>query len=169
LDIVRYKMIIRKAEIEKDYDGVWEIFLHVISGGDVFSFEPNTPKADLKKLWFADNMDTFVAVDNLGKVVGSYYVKPNQPGLGSHIANAGYMVHPDEKGKGIGKLLCQHSIAFAREKGYSGMQFNMVVSTNESAVKLWKSFGFSIIGTIPQAFRHQRLGLVDTYIMYRRL
>jgi L-amino acid N-acyltransferase YncA len=162
-------MIIRKADIDKDYDEVWVIFSNVISGGDVFSFEPNTSKADLKKLWFADNMDTFVAVDNLGKVVGSYYVKPNQPGLGSHIANAGYMVHPDEKGKGIGQLMCQHSIDFAREKGYLAMQFNMVVSSNDSAVKLWKSFGFSTIGTIPQAFRHQRLGLVDAYIMHKKL
>jgi len=162
-------MVIRKADIERDYDGVWEIFLDVISRGDVFSFLPETPKSDLKKLWFADNMDTFVAVDNSGKIVGSYYVKPNQPGLGSHIANGGYMVHPEEKGKGIGRLLCQHSIDFAREKGYLGMQFNMVVSTNASAVKLWKSFGFSIIGTIPQAFRHQKLGLVDAYIMYKTL
>ena len=162
-------MVIRKADIERDYDGVWEIFLNVISRGDVFSFLPETPKSDLKKLWFADNMDTFVAVDNSGKIVGSYYVKPNQPGLGSHIANGGYMVHPEEKGKGIGRLLCQHSIDFAREKGYLGMQFNMVISTNASAVKLWKSFGFSIIGTIPQAFRHQKLGLLDAYIMYKSL
>ncbi|MGY6741743.1 MAG: N-acetyltransferase family protein [Cecembia sp.] len=162
-------MVIRKADIERDYDGVWEIFLDVISRGDVFSFLPETPKSDLRKLWFADNMDTFVAVDNSGKIVGSYYVKPNQPGLGSHIANGGYMVHSEEKGKGIGRLLCQHSIDFAREKGYLGMQFNMVISTNASAVKLWKSFGFSIIGTIPQAFRHQKLGLVDAYIMYKSL
>jgi L-amino acid N-acyltransferase YncA len=162
-------MEIRKAVIEKDYDGVWEIFSEVISGGDVFSFLSDTPKTELKKRWFADNMDTFVAVDNSGKIVGSYYIKPNQPGLGSHIANAGYMVHPGEKGKNIGKRMCQHSIDFARDKGYLAMQFNMVVSTNESAVKLWKSFGFSIIGTIPQAFRHQRLGLVDSYIMYKSL
>ena len=162
-------MVIREAAIELDYDGVWEIFLDVISRGDVFSFLPETPKSDLKKLWFADNMDTFVAVDNSGKIIGSYYIKPNQPGLGNHIANGGYMVHPEVKGKGIGRLLCQHSIDFAREKGYSGMQFNMVVSTNASAVKLWKSFGFSIIGTIPQAFRHQKLGLVDAYIMYKSL
>ena len=162
-------MVIRKAAIELDYDGVWEIFFDVIAGGDVFSFVPDTPKSDLRKLWFADNMDTFVAVDNSGKIIGSYYIKPNQPGLGNHIANGGYMVHPEVKGKGIGRLLCQHSIDFAREKGYSGMQFNMVVSTNASAVKLWKSFGFSIIGTIPQAFRHQKLGLVDAYIMYKSL
>ncbi len=162
-------MVIREAAIELDYDGVWEIFLDVISRGDVFSFLPDTPKSDLRKLWFADNMDTFVAVDNSGKIIGSYYIKPNQPGLGNHIANGGYMVHPEVKGKGIGRLLCQHSIDFAREKGYSGMQFNMVVSTNASAVKLWKSFGFSIIGTIPQAFRHQKLGLVDAYIMYKSL
>ena len=53
--------------------------------------------------------------------------------------------------------------------GFHAMQFNMVVSTNESAVALWKKFGFSIVGTLPRAFRHRKLGLVDAYVMHRFL
>ena len=79
------------------------------------------------------------------------------------------MVSPKHQGRGTGRLLCEHSINFAREKGYSGIQFNIVVSTNETAVKLWQKFGFGIIGTTPKGFRHKDLGLVDTYIMFKDL
>ena len=91
-------------------------------------------------------MDTFVAVDGNDKISGSYFIKPNQIDLGNHIANCGYIVNPKYHGRGIGKLLCEHSIIYAKEKGYLGIQFNIVVSTNEKAVKLWQKFGFDIIG-----------------------
>lgn len=96
-------------------------------------------------------------------------MKPNQVDLGSHIANCNYMVAPHHQGKGIGNALCAHSIQFAKNKGYLAMQFNIVMSTNTHAVKLWQKFGFVIIGTTPKGFRHQELGLVDTYIMYKDL
>jgi L-amino acid N-acyltransferase YncA len=162
-------MKIREADPIKDYERVWEIFSNVIKTGDTFAFDPNSPKESLHQHWFADHMDTFVAVDDDETILGTYFIKPNQPGLGNHIANCGYMVNPHCQGRGIGNLLCAHSIDFARQKGYSGMQFNIVVSTNTTAVRLWKKFGFEIIGTTPKGFRHQKLGLVDTYIMYRDL
>ena len=113
-------------------------------------------------------MDTFVAVEK-NEIVGTYFIKPNQPGLGDHIANCGYMVAPDHRGQGIGKLLCEHSIRFAKEQGYSGIQFNFVVSTNASAINLWLKLGFEIIGTTPNGFRHVDRGFVDTYILYKAL
>ncbi len=162
-------MEIRKANQEKDYDAIWEIFFRVIQTGDTYVFDPNTPKCSLQKYWFADNMDTFVAVDAHDEILGTYYIKPNQIDLGDHITNCGYMVKPGFYGRGIGKLLCEHSIRFAKEKGYLGIQFNIVVSTNTLAVKLWQKFGFEIIGTTPKGFRHKELGLVDTYIMFKDL
>lgn len=162
-------MVIRKADKEKDYNQIWEIFSRVIQTGDTYVFDPSTPKEALDQLWFADYMDTFVATDNNDTVLGTYIIKPNQIDLGNHIANCGYMVNPDAQGKGIGTLLCKHSIAFARQKGYVGIQFNIVVSTNTVAVALWKKFGFQIIGTTPKGFRHQQLGLVDTFIMFKDL
>jgi L-amino acid N-acyltransferase YncA len=162
-------MIIRKADAEKDYNGVWEIFSAIIKPGDTYVFDPVTPKGALQKNWFANYMDTFVATDDNGKILGTYIIKPNQIDLGNHIANCSYMVNPVYQGRGTGKLLCEHSIKFAKEKGYSGIQFNIVVSTNTNAVKLWQKLGFYIIGTTPKGFRHKDLGFVDTYIMFKTL
>lgn len=162
-------MTIRRADEQKDYHKIWDIFTKVISTGDTYVFDPMTPKETLHQNWFADYMDTFVAVDDNAEIWGTYIIKPNQIDLGNHIANGSYMVNPRYHGKGTGKLLCEHSIKFAKDKGYLGIQFNIVVSTNTAAVELWKKYGFKIIGTTPKGFRHQKLGLVDTYIMYKNL
>ncbi|CAN5432365.1 GNAT family N-acetyltransferase [soil metagenome] len=160
-------MTIREATIN-DYEQVWDIFSAVITKGDTYTFDPATPKSELAAYWFAPYMKTFVMEDG-ENILGTYVLKPNQPGLGSHIANGAYMVHPAARGKGIGKLLCGHSIETARQLGYKAMQFNIVISTNTVAVALWQKFGFQIIGTIPNGFRHLQLGFVDAYIMYKEL
>jgi ribosomal protein S18 acetylase RimI-like enzyme len=160
-------MIIRRAN-DTDHKGIWEIFSSVISTGDTYAFSPDTPESLLKVYWFADSMDTFVAVEN-NEIVGTYFIKPNQPGLGNHIANCGYMVSPKHRGIGVGQQMCEHSMSFAKENGYYGIQFNIVVSTNEIAVKLWQKLGFRIVGTTPKGFRHMELGMVDTFIMFREV
>lgn len=162
-------MIIRKANQESDFEPIWEIFKNVIATADTYVFDPLTPKDDLHKHWFAPYMHTFVAVNTNNEIVGTYIIKPNQIDLGDHIANCSYMVKPNLQGLGIGKLLCEHSIKIATDLGFLAIQFNIVVSTNMAAVLLWKSFGFAIIGTTPKAFRHQTLGFVDAYIMYKDL
>jgi len=101
--------------------------------------------------------------------VGTYLLKPNQPGQGSHVANCGYMVARAASGRGIGEAMCRHSLEEARRLGFRAMQFNFVVSTNTRAVALWKKCGFSVVGTVPQAFRHPTLGLVDAHVMHRLL
>lgn len=160
-------MIIRKAE-DQDYHKIWDIFSQVIKTGDTYVFNPHTKKEDLRKYWFADYMETYVIEEN-NNILGTYIIKPNQIDLGNHIANCSYMVNPAFQGKGIGKKLCEHSLKIAQQIGYLGIQFNIVVSTNLAAVKLWQKYGFEIIGTTPKGFRHANLGLVDTYIMYKDL
>ncbi len=160
-------MKIREAT-KRDYDQIWEIFRRVIETEDTYVFRADTPKKDLEKLWFADYMASYV-VEKDGSIIGSYVLKPNHVDLGSHVANGSYMVHPNFRGEGIGKLMCAHSIEMAREKGYQSIQFNIVVSSNTGAVKLWQKFGFEIIGTTPKGFRHKKLGLIDTYIMHKTL
>lgn len=160
-------MSIRKATLA-DYDAVWEIFSSVIQTADTYVFDPNTPKTDLEKHWFAKYMQTFVYEED-GQILGTYIIKANQLDLGSHIANGSYMIHPEAQGKGIGKKLCEHSLEMAKASGFKAIQFNIVVSTNIGAVKLWQRFGFEIIGTIPNGFRHAQHGFVDTYIMYKAL
>ena len=158
---------IRKAE-EADFDAIWRIFHQVVQQGDTYTYDPETTREQAHSIWMSSGHTTYVAcVDD--QIVGTYILKPNQPGLGSHVANAGYMVGEDGRGKGVGRAMCEHSLEEARRMGFHAMQFNMVVSTNESAVALWKKFGFSIVGTLPQAYRRRGLGLVDAYVMHRFL
>ncbi|WP_372744805.1 N-acetyltransferase family protein [Lutibacter sp.] len=160
-------MNIRKAK-KSDIDKIWEIFSKVIKTGDTYVFKPDTPKKDLGKHWFADYMETYVIEEN-GVILGTYIIKPNQIDLGNHIANCSYMVNPNSQGKGIGKKLCEHSIEIAKKNNFEGIQFNIVVSTNIGAIELWKKNGFEIIGITPKGFRHSKLGLIDTFIMYKDL
>ena len=112
---------------------------------------------------------TFLAVDEESNVVGTYYIKPNQPTLGAHVCNCGYVVGENARGRGVASIMCEHSQQEAKSRGFRAMQFNLVVSTNEGAVRLWKRHGFEIVGTVPRAFNHVRWGLVDAYVMYKQL
>ena len=156
---------IRRAK-DTDFEAIWDIFYQVVKKGDTFAFDPESNKADFKNLWMSSHVRTFVAELN-GKVRGTYILRQNQPGLGGHVANAAYMVHPEACGQGIGSAMGSHSIKQAKKLGFSAIQFNFVVSTNLVAIQLWLKLGFKIVGAVPKAFNHQKLGLVDIYIMHR--
>lgn len=158
---------IRKA-VEADKPRIWEIIRAVISGGDTYPFHPDTPKEKMLDFWFGEDKTTYVAVLE-NKIVGTFFLKANQPDLGSHIANAGYMVAPEATGKRIGRTMAEFSLEEARKLGYKAMQFNFVVKSNEVAVRLWQKLGFEIIGEIPEAFQHSENGMTNALIMYRKL
>jgi ribosomal protein S18 acetylase RimI-like enzyme len=160
-------MLIREAT-NKDRDAVWEIIRQVIAGGDTYVFAPDTPREEMLDYWFSPEKHVYVAEDD-GKIVGTIWLKANQPGLGNHVGNAAYMVAPDAKGKGVGKAMGEFSLVEARRLGFTAMQFNFVVKSNKAAVRLWKSIGFEIIGEIPDAIRHSKNGLTNAFIMYRKL
>ncbi len=148
-----------------DWHHIWKMFDAAIQQGDALVYE-SIDKSHAYSIWFGNNVKTFVADDDEG-IVGAYYLRPNFPGRGSHVANATYLVEEQRRGRGIGRMLGRHSIDTAVELGYSAIQFNCVVSTNQTAVRLWKSLGFRIVGTSPRAFRHPRHGAVDVLIMHR--
>lgn len=161
-------MLAMRKATSKDAEAIWKILKEVISRGDSFVFVPDSPKEKMMAYWMESEKHTYVAVlDN--SIVGSFFIKTNQPGLGSHIANAGYMTSPLASGKGIGKAMGQFSLEEARRLGYKAMQFNIVVKSNERAVRLWQSLGFKIIGEIPEAFNHKTLGMTNAYVMYQKL
>jgi L-amino acid N-acyltransferase YncA len=160
-------MTIRRARAA-DFDAIWEIFSAVVAPGDTYTFEPDTPPHVARDYFLGPNMQSWVVEDE-GRVLGVYKLIPNHGGLGSHVANASFMVHPDAHGRGAGRAMGEHCLEEARKAGYLAMQFNFVVSTNTAAVALWKKLGFNIVGTLPQAFNHQTLGLVDAYVMHRFL
>ncbi len=157
-----------RAATDADRDAIWEIFHATVAPGDAFVYHPNTPREEAEAYWFAKGTRTYVAEQN-GKVIGSYILRANRPGLGDHVANAGFMVAPAGRGLGVGRAMGEHALAEARRLGYRAMQFNFVISTNESAVHLWQQLGFKIVGTLPGAFRHARKGFVDAYVMFRLL
>lgn len=161
------ELSIRPARPE-DAEGIWRIFHEVVQGGDTFAYAPETPREDALRSWMELPRLTCVAEAD-GRIVGSYFVKDNQPGLGSHVCNAGYMVAGSARGLGVGRAMCAHSLDEARRLGYTAMQYNIVVSTNTGAVVLWQAMGFAIVGTLPGAFRHSRLGPVDAFVMFRQL
>ncbi len=154
--------------MEADKERIWEIIEYVISTGDSFTLSPDATREEMVADWCSADKHTYVAVAE-DKIVATFYIKANQPGLGSHIANGSYMVAPEARGKGIGRKIGEFSIAEAKRLGFRAMQFNFVVKSNETAVKLWQSLGFEIIGEIPEAFRHVENGLTNAYIMYRKL
>jgi ribosomal protein S18 acetylase RimI-like enzyme len=156
-------------EIRSDeFSLAWPIFRSIVAAGDSYAYPPDLSFEEARALWTTPPARTFIAVAE-GQVVGCYLLRPNQPGLGDHVANAGYMVAREARGQGIGGLLCEHSMEVARQAGFLAMQFNFVVSSNEVAIRLWKKHGFEIVGRVPRAFRHSSLGLVDVFVMYRLL
>jgi L-amino acid N-acyltransferase YncA len=145
---------------------IWPIWHRVVAAGETYCWDPDTDETAARQLWMMPRpAEVWVAVEET--VVGTALLKPNQPGLGDHVANAAFMVDPDSAGRGIGRALATRVIDRAKEIGYRAMQFNAVVSTNERAVLLWRSLGFEIVGTLPRAFRHRRHGLVDLHVMYQ--
>ncbi len=158
---------IRKAT-DEDKPAVWQIIKAVIATGDTYVFAPDSPEAEMIAYWFSPEKYVYVAEED-GEILGTYWIKANQPGLGSHVGNGAYMVSPNAKGKGIGRMMAEHSIEEARRIGFKAIQFNFVVKSNEVAAKLWKSLGFEIIGEIPDAFDHKFNGMTNAYVMYKKL
>jgi ribosomal protein S18 acetylase RimI-like enzyme len=157
---------IRKAT-DDDFDAIWEIFHHIAQIGESYIYPADTSRQQAYEILMVDTTP-FVAVLE-GKVVGIYLIRQNKVGRGSHVCNAAYMVHHDYRKQKIGLAMCEHSLKEAKRQGYKAMQFNIVVSTNHKAVALWMKMGFEVVGTIPKAFDHAKLGLVDAYVMHRFL
>ena len=162
-------MIAIRKYREEDQEQIWKIIEYVISKGDSYTYAPDTPRESALKDWCSSEKNTFVAALEDEKILGTFYIKANQIGLGSHIANGSYMVAPEARRKGLGRLMGEYSIEEAKRLGFRAMQFNFVVKSNEKAIALWKSLGFEIIGEIPEAYRHLENGLTNAYIMYRKL
>lgn len=160
-------MQIRSAE-PGDAEAIASIILPTIRAGETYTLDREISKADALAYWFGEDKETYVAEES-GVVLGTYYMRANQPGGGRHVCNCGYMTASAATGRGVARLMCEHSLARARMRGYRAMQFNFVVSTNERAVRLWRSLGFEIVGVLPGAFLHPAHGFVDALVMYRTL
>ena len=154
---------------ERDWRATWRIIKPVFRAGETYAFSPEITEKEAQEIWVNSPDATFVALDKGSEILGTYYIKPNQPALGAHVCNCGYIVAENARGRGVAGVMCEHSQREARARGFRAMQYNLVVSTNLGAVKLWEKMGFEKIGLLPKAFNHSRKGLVDAWVMYRLL
>jgi ribosomal protein S18 acetylase RimI-like enzyme len=161
-------MLTIRAATTADFEAIWPIFQEIVSAGETYAYPRDTTKTEGKQLWLDNPRRTFVAEQD-GDILGTYYIKTNQPGPGSHVCNCGYMVPAKARGRGIATAMCLHSQKVAVELGYQAMQFNFVASSNEGAVRLWHKLGFETVGRLPKAFWHPTKGYVDALVMYKWL
>ena len=165
-------VLIRSAK-DADWAAIWPFFHEIVSARETYTYEPGLTEEQARALWMSPSSATLsrttVAVDADGAVLGSANMYPNRPGPGSHVASGSFMVDAAARGKGVGRLLCEDMIAWAERSGFRSIQFNAVVESNASAVHLWQALGFRIVGTVPEAFLHPKLGYVGLHVMYRPL
>jgi L-amino acid N-acyltransferase YncA len=159
-------VIVREA-VDDDWPRIFPFFAAIVEAGETYSYPDGLSSDEARALWLGQER-VVVAVEG-DEVLGSATMGPNRTGRGAHVATASFMIDPDHSGRGVGRALGEHMIAWAGGAGYRGIQFNAVVETNHGAVALWRSLGFRIIGTVPEAFDHARYGYVGLHVMYRPL
>ncbi len=157
-----------RTAVSGDWPAIWGVFGPIVAAGETYTVPLDASSEDACELWMDPAATVFVAEDS-GQVVGSAKLRPNFLGPAAHVANASFIVDASYSGRGIGRALGEHVLAAARADGYRAMQFNAVVETNTGAVALWRSFGFEILATVPEAYDHARLGPVGLHVMYRAL
>ena len=161
-------MLLIRSATDADRGAVWAIIEPIIRAGETYTLPRDMNREAALAYWFEPEHSVYVAAEN-GKIVGTYFLKANHQGGGSHVANCGYVVSPGHGGRGVGRMMCEDSLQRAVAAGFRAMQFNFVVSSNERAVRLWQSCGFEVVGRLPNAFAHPVLGFVDALVMYRTL
>jgi ribosomal protein S18 acetylase RimI-like enzyme len=152
-----------------DYAALWRVLEPMIRAGETYTFPQDTTEADAIAYWTGPDRDTFVAANDEGAIVGTYYIKANQPGRGDHVCNCGYVTAPEATGKGVARAMCAHSLEQAKARGFRAMQFNFVIATNTRAVALWHSLGFQTVGRLPGAYHHPDGRYVDALVMWREV
>ena len=159
--------IVREA-MPEDADAIWRILEPMLLAAETYPLPQNMGKDDALAFWMAPAHEVFVAMED-ETIVGTYFLRANQKGGGSHVANCGYVTDAHAQGRGIARMMCLHSIESAKARNFRAMQFNFVVATNLNAVHLWQDCGFQIIGRLPDVFLHPKLGYVDALVMHRLL
>jgi GNAT superfamily N-acetyltransferase len=161
--------VILRLATTGDWPHIWPFFARIVADGETYAYPESLGSDEAQDLWMEKPPGRTVAAVDGDVVLGSAKMGPNRPGRGAHVATASFMVDPARQGRGIGRALGEYVVDWARAAGYRGIQFNAVVETNGPAVRLWRSLGFEIIGTVPEAFRHPRHGFVGLHVMYRPL
>ncbi len=152
-----------------EFHKIWPVFQAVLANGRTYALPAAMEMEEAAVLWCTGERTAYIAENEAGEVIGTFYLRANMPGPGSHIANGGIMIAHEMRGKGYGLALAKEMVAKAKSEGYYAIQFNNVVATNDASRAIWKQLGFSEIGRVPEAFQHKDKGLVDSFILYKKL
>ena len=98
----------------EDFERFWPTFQAVVQARETYAFDPALSFEQARQLWLELPMRTFVAEED-GAMLGSYYLKANAAGPGGHVGNCGYMVCETARGRGVARLMCEHSQKQARQ------------------------------------------------------
>jgi GNAT superfamily N-acetyltransferase len=158
-----------RTATDHDWPRIWPFFEATVRAGETYAYPLDLTLETGRDLWMADPPGATVVLEDGGELLGSARMGPNRPGRGDHIGTASFMVAPEARGRGVGRALGEYVVQWHRDQGYRGIQFNAVVETNTAAVRLWRSLGFEIVGTVPGAFRSPIHGYVGLHVMYLSL
>ena len=151
---------------EADWPQVWEFWDEIVQAGETYAYPLDLTSEQARALWTMSPPGQTVVLEEDGVILGSATMGPNRPDRGSHVGTASFMVSSAARGRGVGRALGEYVVQWHRDAGYHSIQFNAVVETNTAAVRLWQSLGFTIIGTVPEAFDSRSHGRVGLHVMY---
>jgi L-amino acid N-acyltransferase YncA len=154
---------------EADWPQVWPFFDEIVQAGETYAYPLDLTSEQARALWTMSPPGQTVVLEDEDRILGSATMGPNRPGRGSHVGTASFMVSSAARGRGVGRALAEYVVQWHRDAGFRAIQFNAVVETNTTAVRLWESLGFQIIGTVPEAFDSRAHGLVGLHVMHLRL
>ena len=154
---------------DDDWAAIWPFFASTVRAQETYAYDPGTTYEQGRALWMSRPPSRTVVAVADRRVVGSATMGPNRGGPGAHVGTASFMVDPEARGRGVGRVLGDHVVAWHRQQGFRAIQFNAVVETNTVAVRLWQTLGFRIVGTVPGAFLHPTHGYVGLHVMHLAL
>ena len=153
--------------VEADWPAIWPFFRRPSLDGESYAFPLDLTRSPVGGSWLEPPPGRcVVAVDADGAVLGSAKMGPNRPGRGSHVGTASFMVAPAARGRGVGRLLAVETVDWLRRSGFAASSSTRWSRRTPRPCALWRSLGFEVVGTVPQAFDSRRHGLVGLHVMY---